>query len=96
MFFFIIFEINQLTMEDTLKKLRNLIRTYRLKKGYSQENMAELLGISQSSYTNIESGKNKLTIDKLLEIIQLLDIPHDDFMQACEKFFQNIKNMKIH
>ena len=82
-------------MEDTLKKLRNLIRTYRLKKGYSQENMAELLGISQSSYANIESGKNKLTIDKLLEIIQLLDIPHDDFMQVCEKFFQNIKNMKF-
>lgn len=33
--FFIIFEINQPTMENTLKKMRQLIRTYRLKKGYS-------------------------------------------------------------
>lgn len=60
-------------MENTLKNLRQLIRLYRLKKGYSQEAMGELLGISQSAYANIENGKNKITVDKLLEIMRLLD-----------------------
>ncbi|SHI41707.1 DNA-binding transcriptional regulator, XRE-family HTH domain [Cruoricaptor ignavus] len=60
-------------MENTLKNLRQLIRLYRLKKGYSQEVMGELLGISQSAYANIENGKNKITVDKLLEIMRLLD-----------------------
>ncbi len=50
------------------------IRSFREAKGYTQEYMAEMLDICQSTYANLESGKSSLTIDRLLEIAEILEL----------------------
>jgi transcriptional regulator with XRE-family HTH domain len=54
------------------------IRSFREAKGYTQEYMAEMLDICQSTYANLESGKSSLSIERLLEIAAILEL---DFHQ---------------
>lgn len=54
------------------------IRSFREAKGYTQEYMAEMLDICQSTYANLESGKSSLSIERLLEIAAVLEL---DFHQ---------------
>ncbi|MCY4779870.1 helix-turn-helix transcriptional regulator [Sphingobacterium sp. UT-1RO-CII-1] len=46
----------------------------RIRKGISQEYMAEQLGISQNVYSRIERGTVKLDIERLHQIAVILDI----------------------
>ena len=50
------------------------IRTIRESKGYTQEYMAEMMGICQSTYAHLESGKTKLHVDRLVQIAALLEV----------------------
>lgn len=49
------------------------IRELRMRKGYSQENMADLLNMSVSNYSYIEQGKVDLKVKKLYEIAKVLE-----------------------
>ncbi|MFC5409696.1 helix-turn-helix domain-containing protein [Larkinella bovis] len=44
------------------------IRLLRQQKGYSQENMADMLGLSTTAYGDIERGKTDLTVSRLQQI----------------------------
>jgi transcriptional regulator with XRE-family HTH domain len=57
------------------------IRAYREAKGYTQEYMAEMLDICQSTYANLESGKTTLSITRLLHIADILET---DFTNLLE------------
>ncbi|GAB3313792.1 hypothetical protein GCM10027299_01150 [Larkinella ripae] len=48
------------------------IRLLRQQKGYSQENMADMLGLSTTAYGDIERGKTDLTISRLQQIATAL------------------------
>ena len=50
------------------------IRLQRLQRGLSQENMADLLGLSTTAYGDIERGKTDLTLSRLAQIAQVLDV----------------------
>jgi transcriptional regulator with XRE-family HTH domain len=50
------------------------IRKIRLDKGFSQENMADLLEISTTAYGDIERNKTQLTITKATEIAKVLSV----------------------
>ncbi|TSJ38915.1 helix-turn-helix transcriptional regulator [Mucilaginibacter corticis] len=50
------------------------IRKRRGELGYSQEYMALKLHISQNSYSKLELGITKLTVQKFLEISELLQV----------------------
>lgn len=50
------------------------IRLNRQIKGYSQEYMAFMLNISQNAYSKLERGETELTIPRLYEIVEILDI----------------------
>ncbi|PLK45437.1 helix-turn-helix domain-containing protein [Emticicia sp. TH156] len=50
------------------------IRQARQKKGFSQENMADMLGISTTAYGDIERNKTELTIARATEIAGLLQV----------------------
>jgi transcriptional regulator with XRE-family HTH domain len=57
-----------------IMKIGEKIRQARLLKGYSQENMAELLQISTTAFGDIERSKTELTISRAQKIANLLDI----------------------
>ncbi len=48
------------------------IRYARLTKGYSQENMADFLGISTSAYGDIERNKTELTLSRAKKLSSIL------------------------
>lgn len=56
------------------------IRLQRLTKKYSQEYMAFSLDISQAAYSKIECGETKLTLDRIYEIAEILEISPFTFM----------------
>lgn len=49
------------------------IRQLRRSKDYSQQFMADGLGISQNAYSKLESGKTPIHLDRLCEVSALLD-----------------------
>ncbi len=60
-------------MQNSNKPLLRL-RANRESKGYTQEYMAEMLGICQSTYAHLESGKVNMGIGRLLRIADILEI----------------------
>jgi transcriptional regulator with XRE-family HTH domain len=50
------------------------IRLQRLQKGLSQENMADLLNLSTTAYGDIERGKTDLTLSRLTQIANALNV----------------------
>src|SRR5690606_20392706 len=50
------------------------IKQIRELKDYTQEYMADKLGIAIRSYSKLESGETRLTVDKLYEISEILGV----------------------
>lgn len=65
---------------DTMEVIIEKIKEYRKKKGYSHENMAEELNISQVAYSKIEKNETKLTVDRLYQIATILETPVYDLL----------------
>jgi transcriptional regulator with XRE-family HTH domain len=56
------------------KAIGQRIRERRVKRGFTQNKLAELLSLSRTSITNIESGRQKLLIHTLVELAIVLDV----------------------
>ena len=56
------------------------IKEYRIVKGYTQREIAELLGIKQNTYSDKERGKTKFTIDEVKFIKELFEVTYDDLL----------------
>lgn len=54
--------------------LAERIRQIRLQKGLSQENMADMIGLSTTAYGDLERGRTELSFSRLENIAKLLDI----------------------
>ena len=50
------------------------IRFSRMKKGYSQEYVGEMLNLSQYAYHKIENGKTKLSLKYFIELCIILEV----------------------
>ena len=64
-------------MENQIKdfrlKLGDKIRIIREQRGYSQEQLAELMNINRSTISKIENGKFSITVDYLVRFSIFLD-----------------------
>ena len=83
----------------------NYIEKARIECGYSQEQVAQAIGVSRPTYIKIESGKNELTIRQAKVLSSILRISMDDILgfadgtsiftdalSAIEKYKQIILN----
>ena len=68
-----IFQISQVQIGQRIVELRK-------KKQLSQEDLANMVGISRPSLTQIELGKRSLNIMELQKFAQVLGFSLDDFM----------------
>ena len=59
--------------------VQNIIAIRKLK-GLSQKDMAQKIGIAQSSYSRVEQGKTDLTLSKLSEIAGIFDMTLKDLI----------------
>ncbi len=71
-------------------KLGILIRKARQNKGLSQQNMADDLGLSVASFSNIERGITDITVSRLNEICMLLNMKMVDFFQEDESYISSV------
>lgn len=75
------------------------IKSLREKKRYSQYDLADKLGISQSAYLQIEKGKTELSVARLMQLAETLDVsPVDllgiDFNKESEEDQLRIKQLE--
>ena len=56
------------------------IKEYRIINGYTQRELAEVLGIKQNTYSDKERGKINFTIDEIKIIKELFNTTYDDLL----------------
>lgn len=78
-------------------KIGWLIRSARESRGYSQDYMAEMLKICQSAYANLEAGKTTISLDRLIQISQVLEIDIHDIISKSigDQNFKALENNNI-
>lgn len=87
----------------SMNSLGEKIRQIRQNNGFSQENMADMLGISTSAYGDIERNKTDLTVNRAKEIAKILNISYlellgldfSEFNHSLEKANLEIEKLKI-
>ena len=57
-----------------------ILKKIRETQNYSQEYMACQLNITQAAYSKIESGKTRISLNKLIEILKILGIKKWDIL----------------
>ncbi|WP_264537966.1 helix-turn-helix transcriptional regulator [Flavobacterium sp. N1736] len=75
--------------------IKNKIKSIRELKNYTQEYMADQLGVTQAGYSKIEKGKTILSYVKLVEIARILDVSVEDIISFdSQRYFNNFNNVK--
>ena len=62
-------------------KIGHQIRSIRESKGYSQEYMANMLQCSQSAYASLEAGKTSVRMERLFNVLEVLETDFETFME---------------
>lgn len=57
------------------------IHKYRIRAGITQEQLAEIIDVSDPHISRIETGKTKPSLQTLVDLCNALDITIDDLMQ---------------
>lgn len=61
-------------------KAQKIMRILRESRDYSQEYVANVLNINQKTYSNLESGKTKLTLDRIQQLSEFYHVKPDYFL----------------
>lgn len=56
------------------------LRTLRMKRGYSQQNVADDLKISATAYSKIENGRTNITVKRLNQLAEYFSVFAADFL----------------
>ena len=62
-----------------------MIKENRIKKGYTQEELAEILELSPRQLQRIEKEEEKTRINTLKKIIKILKIPDKEILEFIKK-----------
>jgi transcriptional regulator with XRE-family HTH domain len=74
---------------DIDKHVGNRIRERRIMLGLSQQQMADMIGVTYQQAHKYERGINRISAGRLYEITQVLDVP-------ISYFFEGIEQMETH
>jgi transcriptional regulator with XRE-family HTH domain len=67
-------------MEFSEEQIRNNLKSLRVKKGFTQSDMAEIFGISRAQYSLYEKTPSNIKLGTLLKIIRTLGYKPDEFL----------------
>ena len=62
-----------------------MIKEYRRKKNYTQEDLAEIIGISSRQLQRIELEEERTKIATIRKIIKVLEIPDEEILKYMKK-----------
>lgn len=66
-------------MNEKLNYISNNIKSYRVKMGYTQEDMAEILGVTRKTYNDYEIKPEKVKVETYKKIAHVLNCKLSDF-----------------
>lgn len=66
-------------MKEKLKYISNNLKSFRVRAGYTQEEMAELLSITRNTYCDYEVNPQKVKVETLQMIADRLNCKLSDF-----------------
>lgn len=81
---FFIFMHPKMDKNNLQEELLKLIKDTREAKGLSRRKLADLAGISPTSYNDYESGENPIPFDRLLKILHVLELDIFNFGKTVE------------
>ncbi|HEY9533858.1 MAG TPA: helix-turn-helix transcriptional regulator [Mucilaginibacter sp.] len=76
-----------------IKAIAAVIRKKREERNYTQEYLAYKLNISQNAYSKIELGYTKITVERLFQIAEVLEISAADLLDTDSK---NVEQVSLH
>lgn len=62
-----------------------MIKEYRIKNNYTQEQLAEIINISPRQLQRIEKDEDKTKIETIRKIIRVLNIPNEEILKYIKK-----------
>lgn len=65
--------------------LGDRIKALRCAKNFTQEQIADLIGVSRQKYARIESGANNITLEVLSKIASVLDVNVVDITRVLDE-----------
>lgn len=68
------------TIEAKVRSVASNIRKIREYRDYTQEYLAMKLGISQNAYSKIELAYTRITLERLIQIAQILEVDSVDLL----------------
>lgn len=60
-------------IQENREAIGNKIRSFREKKGFSQDDLSEIMEVNRSTISKVETGKFAITIDYLIKFAWYLD-----------------------
>ena len=81
-------------MEENFKLLGRRVKFMRMDKGISQTKMAEMLGLSQTNLSNMESGRTTITTQNLFKMQEILKCRMADFFVDFDSKFEEASESK--
>ena len=73
--------MNCISTELDYTAIGKRIRKYRWEQNISQEQLADLIGVSTTHMSHIETGATKLSLSVFVKIAKALKIPSDSLLQ---------------
>jgi len=70
------------TAEKPFLEIGKLVRNLRISKGYSQFDLAEILGVNNSYLSRIENGERRPSTKIMRKMSEALDFPYDELVVA--------------
>ena len=67
------------------KQIGNRIADLRSAKSFSQEQVAERIGISRQKYARIENGINSVTLEILVKLAEVFDVTVKDITKVLDQ-----------
>lgn len=80
-------EVMNMDISERLQELRK-------KEGYSQEQVAEMLGLSRQAISKWESGQGKPEIDNIIKLTEIYHVSADYILLGTEKVFAPVPEKK--
>lgn len=76
------------------KSIATKLQSLRKKRGFTQADLAQRLGLGQGTYSRVENGHGSLSAEQFLEVLRIFNVPASEF-EAPENLGSDIQNALI-
>ena len=72
-------------MYDEFQIIANNVKALRMKKGYTQEKLAEAAGVSASHLSKVETGQKRMGMQTYLKVLHVLCVTEEEYVSLTVK-----------